>query len=137
MSAEQAAGFSVAVVRRTWASGVAAVLFVCALGVLVAVPWWGTQGQANDLVRFFYLLAVAQMWNLLAGYAGLVSVGQQAFIGLGAYGLYLIADRGGVHPFVAVALSGLAAAAISLLTAALAFRLRGGYFAIGTWVIAE
>ena len=114
-----------------------AVFLACALGVLVAVPWWGTQGQANDLVRFFYLLAMAEMWNLLAGYAGLVSVGQQAFIGLGSYGLYMIADRGGVHPFVAVALAGLAAAAISLLTAALAFRLRGGYFAIGTWVIAE
>jgi branched-chain amino acid transport system permease protein len=136
MSVEQAAA-GVAVARRTWTSGIGAVLFVCALGALVAVPWWGTQGQANDLVRFFYLLAMAQMWNLLAGYAGLVSVGQQAFVGLGAYGLYLIADRGGVHPFVAVALAGLAAAAISLLTAALAFRLRGGYFAIGTWVIAE
>jgi len=125
------------VVRGTWASAVGAVFLACALGVLVAVPWWGTQGQANDLVRFFYLLAMAEMWNLLAGYAGLVSVGQQAFIGLGSYGLYMIADRGGVHPFVAVALAGLAAAAISLLTAALAFRLRGGYFAIGTWVIAE
>jgi branched-chain amino acid transport system permease protein len=105
--------------------------------VLVAVPWWATQGQTNDLVRFFYLLAMAQMWNLLAGYAGLVSVGQQAFLGLGAYGLYLIADRGGVQPFAAVALAGLSAAAISLVTAAVAFRLRGGYFAIGTWVIAE
>jgi branched-chain amino acid transport system permease protein len=105
--------------------------------VLVTLPWWGTQGQVNDLVRFFYLLAMAEMWNLLAGYAGLVSVGQQAFLGLGGYGLYLIADRGGVHPFVAVILAGLAAAAISLVTAALAFRLRGGYFAIGTWVIAE
>jgi branched-chain amino acid transport system permease protein len=135
MSRDAAAG--VAVVRRTWTSGIGAFLFVCAVGVLVAVPWWATQGQANDLVRFFYLLAMAQMWNLLAGYAGLVSVGQQAFIGLGAYALYLIADRGGVQPFAAVVLAGLSAAAISLLTAALAFRLRGGYFAIGTWVIAE
>jgi branched-chain amino acid transport system permease protein len=136
MSAGQAAP-AVAVVRRTWTSAIAAVLLACALGVLVAVPWWATQGQTNDLVRFFYLLAMAEMWNLLAGYAGLVSVGQQAFLGLGAYALYLIADRGGVHPFAAVALAGLSAAAISLVTAALAFRLRGGYFAIGTWVIAE
>jgi branched-chain amino acid transport system permease protein len=136
MNVERAAP-AVVVVRRTWTSTIAAVIIVCALGVLVAVPWWATQGQANDLVRFFYLLAMAQMWNLLAGYAGLVSVGQQAFIGLGAYGLYLIADRGGIHPFAAVALAGLSAAAISLVTAALAFRLRGGYFAIGTWVIAE
>ena len=38
------------------------------------------------LVEFFTLLALAQMWNLLAGYAGLVSIGQQAFVGLGGYG---------------------------------------------------
>ncbi len=91
----------------------------------------------RDLVEFFTLLALAQMWNLLAGYAGLVSIGQQAFIGIGAYSLYMLGDKGGVHAFGAVALAGLVAAAISIPTAALAFRLRGGYFAIGTWVIAE
>jgi branched-chain amino acid transport system permease protein len=122
---------------RPWLRAGTAVVFAGVLGALAAVPWWATQGQTNDLVRFFYLLTMAQMWNLLAGYAGLVSVGQQAFVGLGGYGLYLIADRGGVDPFAAVILAGLAAAAISLVTAALAFRLRGGYFAIGTWVIAE
>ena len=46
----------------------------------------------NLLTEFFALLALAEMWNLLAGYAGLVSIGQQAFIGLGAYGLYTFAD---------------------------------------------
>ena len=48
-----------------------------------------TRGTMKLLVEFFTLLAMAQMWNLLAGYAGLVSIGQQAFIGLGAYGLFL------------------------------------------------
>jgi branched-chain amino acid transport system permease protein len=126
-----------AVVRTTWTSGLGGAVLVGVLGALIAVPWWASQGQTNDLVRFFYLLAMAEMWNLLAGYAGLVSVGQQAFIGLGGYAFYLLADRGGVEPFGAVVLAGLSAAAISLVTAALAFRLRGGYFAIGTWVIAE
>ena len=97
----------------------------------------GERGRQRDLVELFTLLALAQMWNLLAGYAGLVSIGQQAFIGIGAYGLLLLGDRADVHPFAAVALAGLAAAAISIPVAALVFRLRGGYFAIGTWVIAE
>jgi branched-chain amino acid transport system permease protein len=125
------------VVRRTWTSAAAAALLVSALAVLTAVPWWASEGQARNLVEFFTLLALAQMWNLLAGYAGLVSIGQQAFVGIGAYSLYALGDKGGVHPFAAVGLSGLIAAAISVPTAALAFRLRGGYFAIGTWVIAE
>jgi branched-chain amino acid transport system permease protein len=100
-------------------------------------PWWLSEASTRNLVEFFCLLAIAQMWNLLAGFAGLVSIGQQAFVGFGAYALYGLADRAGLHPFFAVALAGLAAAAVSIPTAALAFRLRGGYFAIGTWVIAE
>jgi branched-chain amino acid transport system permease protein len=89
------------------------------------------------LVEFIALLGLAQMWNLLAGYAGLVSIGQQAFIGVGAYALYALGDRFGLHPFAAVAVAGLVAAGLSIPTAAVAFRLRGGYFAVGTWVIAE
>ncbi len=133
----EAAAATVVVVRRTWASAAAAAALTGTVGVLATVPWWASHGLMRDFVEFFTLLALAQMWNLLAGYAGLVSIGQQAFIGIGAYALYLLGDRGGVHPFAAVALAGLVAAAISLPTAALAFRLRGGYFAIGTWVIAE
>ena len=60
----------------------------------------------RDLVELLTLLALAQMWNLLAGYAGLVSIGQQAFIGIGAYSLYVLGDKGDIHPFVAVALAG-------------------------------
>lgn len=137
MKPGEAAAPTVAVVRRTWTSAVSAVVLACALGVLVTVPWWGSESLMRDFVEFFTLLALAQMWNLLAGYAGLVSIGQQAFIGIGAYSLYMVGDNGGVHPFAAVALAGLIAAAISIPTAAVAFRLRGGYFAIGTWVIAE
>jgi branched-chain amino acid transport system permease protein len=132
-----AAAANVAVVRRTWTSAIATAVLSCVLGVLLTVPWWAGLGLQRDFVEFFTLLALAQMWNLLAGYAGLVSIGQQAFIGIGGYSLYMLADRGGVHPFGAVALAGLVAAAISIPVAALAFKLRGGYFAICTWVIAE
>ena len=50
------------------------------------------------------------MWNLLAGYGGLVSIGQQAFVGLGGYALLVLADDAGVNPFLAVPLAGLVAA---------------------------
>jgi branched-chain amino acid transport system permease protein len=77
------------------------------------------------------------MWNLLAGYAGLVSIGQQAYVGLGGYALIVLADDLGVNPFVAVFAAGLVAAAFAIPTAALVFRFRGGYFAVGTWAVAE
>jgi branched-chain amino acid transport system permease protein len=108
-----------------------------AVGLLVAVPFWASTGSIHTLINALTLLALAQMWNLLAGYAGLVSLGQQAYIGLGAYGLFVLADKAGLHPFLAVPVAALAATVIAVPTAGIAFRLRGGYFAIGTWVIAE
>ena len=57
------------------------------------------------IVEFIALLTLAQMWNLLAGYAGLVSIGQQAYVGLGGYALMVLADDLGVNPFLAVPLA--------------------------------
>jgi len=113
------------------------IALVVVVAALISGRWWLSEAAMLDLVQFFAYLAMAQMWNLLAGYAGLVSIGQQAFIGFGAYALFVFGDKAGVNPFLAIALAGVAAAVISLPTAAVAFRLRGGYFAIGTWVIAE
>ncbi|MDW8325075.1 MAG: branched-chain amino acid ABC transporter permease [Anaerolineales bacterium] len=107
------------------------------LAALLSVPLWGSSSLMRTLVEFISLLALAQLWNLLAGYTGLVSVGQQAWIGLGGYALIVFADDLGINLFLAVFLAGLFTAAVSLPTAALVFRLRAGYFAIGTWVVAE
>jgi len=112
---------------------VAAVIVIAA----ATVPAWGSSALMKQSVTFLTLVALAQMWNLLAGYAGLVSVGQQAYVGIGAYTLWVFAEKFGVNPFLCVPIAGLVAAAFSVPTAGLAFRLRGGYFAVGTWVIAE
>jgi branched-chain amino acid transport system permease protein len=127
----------VEVERATTASRVGAGLAVVAVAVLGTAPLWARTSVLRTLIGFFTLLALATMWNLLAGYAGLVSIGQQAYIGVGAYGLYWLSDSVGLDPFAAVPLAALAAAVLSVPVAVLAFRLRGGYFAIGTWVIAE
>ncbi len=73
----------------------------------------------------------------MAGYAGLVSVGQQAYVGFGGYALFGLAIFGGLHPVAAILVAGLIAGVISVPIAMLIFRLKGAYFAIGTWVIAE
>ena len=67
----------------------------------------------------------------------MVSIGQQAFFGFGGYAMLIGANFGGVNPFVAIPLAALAAAAVAVPVSWVAFRLQGGYFAIGTWVIAE
>src|SRR3989454_1104397 len=97
---------------------------------------WGTL-MGGLMVEFLSMLTLAQMWNLLAGYGGLVSVGQQAYVGLGGYALIVLADFLDVNPFVSVFLAGFVTAAFALPTAAVVFRFQGGYFAVGTWVVAE
>jgi branched-chain amino acid transport system permease protein len=104
---------------------------------LVFGPMWADRGTMRLLIEIFYFLALAQLWNLLAGYSGLISVGQQAFVGLGGYMLFSLAMFAGVPVLWALPLAGVLTALIALPTAMVAFRLSGPYFAIGTWVIAE
>ena len=124
-------------VQTTRASQIAGACGAVLLIVLIAAPWWAGRGDMRLMSEFFLYLSLATLWNLLAGYAGLVSVGQQAFVGLGGYGLFALAMFFGVHPIVAVPLVALIAAVAAVPVAVLIFRLNGAYFAIGTWVIAE
>jgi branched-chain amino acid transport system permease protein len=104
---------------------------------LIALPVVAGRGLVHDLVFIFYMFALAQFWNLLAGYAGLVSVGQQTFVGLGGYLLFALTVMVGLDPLVAILLAGIIAAVLAVPTAFVVFRLQGAYFAIGTWVMAE
>jgi len=112
-------------------------ILAVALIALAAAPLWGGRDDLRLLAEIYAYVALASLWNLLAGYAGLVSVGQQAYVGLGAYLLFALTILLGVPPLVAIPLAGVFAALLSLPVAALIFRLRGHYFAIGTWIVAE
>jgi branched-chain amino acid transport system permease protein len=118
-------------------SQIGTTIVVLAFFALAAAPWWAARADLRLLAEIYAYVALASLWNLLAGYAGLVSVGQQAYVGLGAYILFGLAMLGGVHPLAAIPLAGLISAIIAVPVAALMFRLRGHYFAIGTWVMAE
>jgi branched-chain amino acid transport system permease protein len=112
---------------------------LCAVGLvaLATAPFWRGRDDLVLLSEVFVYVALASLWNLLAGYAGLVSVGQQAYVGLGAYGLFALAILAGISPLWAIPLAGVIAAGVAVPVAALVFRLRGHYFAIGTWIVAE
>lgn len=112
-------------------------LLVVTIAILVSGPYWASRGTMRLLIEVFYFLALAQLWNLLAGYSGLISVGQQAFVGLGGYAMFSLAMFAGVPILFALPLAGIVTALLAWPTAFVAFRLSGPYFAIGTWVIAE
>jgi ABC-type branched-subunit amino acid transport system permease subunit len=103
--------------------------------VLAFFPYLVYSGTTAILVQGFIVLTLASMWNLMAGYAGLVSVGQQGFVGLGAYFVLIVALHG-VSPFAAVPVAVIACAVAALPLWWLVSRLRSGYFAIATWVLA-
>ena len=79
---------------------------------LVLLPAFAGRNLIQDLIFLFYMLALAQCWNLLAGYAGLISVGQQAFVGLGGYLLFALTLLGGLDPLLAIPLAGLVVRAV-------------------------
>lgn len=123
--------------RSTLASRIAGVLALALLAALAAAPWWASSSFLHLAGEFAVYLALATLWNLLAGYTGLVSVGQQAYVGLGGYITFSLALFLGVHPLLAIPLAGLVAALVAIPVASLVFRLAGAYFAIGSWVMAE
>lgn len=105
--------------------------------VLVALPYYVPLGSTREVTNLFIYVILATSWNLLAGFGGMVSVGQQAYIGIGAYGLVVLADIVGMNQLLAVPFIALCCAVIAIPISYAAFRLVGGYFAVGTWVIAE
>jgi branched-chain amino acid transport system permease protein len=108
------------------------ILVQCALAL---VPLAFGAAIVDRLTILFIYGILALMWNVLAGYAGLVSVGQQVFFGLGAYAAVRLASYG-VNAYVSVIGAGILVALVSIPISSFMLRLKGGEFAIGMWVIA-
>jgi branched-chain amino acid transport system permease protein len=110
---------------------------VAVMVVLAVLPIAGMpRSWSLYLFLFFIYLAMANMWNLLAGYSGLISLCQPAFIGLAGYAL-VIGTWIGLPFYLGIIAGAIAAAAFALLISIPVFRLSGIYFSIGTLVIPE
>jgi len=122
---------------KTPASIVAGIVMLVIIVLLAFGPFFASRGAIADLFFMMTMLVLAQCWNLLAGYAGLVSVGQQAFVGIGAYTLFFLVNLAGFDPLISMGIAGVASLILAIPIALFAFRLEGAYFAVGTWVMAE
>ncbi len=114
--------------------GLVAVVLVV---LMFAMPVIASRAMVQDLFMILTLLVLALNWNMLAGFAGLVSVGQQAFVGIGAYAMFGAVILLGLDPLIGIVIGGLAAMVFAVPMAFFAFRLNGAYFAIGTWAVAD
>lgn len=106
------------------------------VGLLALLPAFGSALLIDKLTMLFILIIFAVMWNLLAGYAGLVSVGQQAYVGLGGYAMVRLVDFG-LPAFAAIFVAALATGLVAWVLSWFVLRMKAGEFAIATWVIAE
>ena len=110
---------------------------VVVIVVLAVLPIAGVpRSWILYLLLFFIYLAMANMWNLLCGYSGLISLCQPAFIGLAGYTLVIWAWHG-LPIYLGMVLGAIVAALFALLISIPVFRLSGIYFAIGTLVVPE
>jgi len=105
--------------------------------VLLATPWITDANGMQIVGGLLTMFVLAVMWNLLAGYADIVSIGQQAFVGIGAYAFYGFAVLQNVNPYLAIPLAGAIALVVAVPSMAIVFRLRAAYLSVGTWVLAE
>jgi branched-chain amino acid transport system permease protein len=115
------------------AFGVVVVLVVVALAI---TPLLAGDDAVDKMTTLFVYIILAAMWNALAGYAGLVPVGQQAFFGLGAYFAIQLAAHG-LPAYPSLIGGAVGAAIVSIPISLFMLRLRGGEFGIGMWVVAE
>jgi branched-chain amino acid transport system permease protein len=125
------------VTTATKASRIAGIVALLLVALGLALPAFAPRSLIQDLFFILTMLTLAQLWNLIAGYGGMVSVGQQAFVGIGAYAMFAGVILMGWDPVPAILLGGVAGFLLAIPMAFFAFRLQGAYFAIGTWVVAE
>ena len=134
-SLSPSARFTIRTGTRT--SLLTAALALVVLAALFAAPFLVSRATLRDLFFVLTLIALAQFWNLLAGYAGIISIGQQAYVGFGGYMLFALTTFAGVDPLPAIVLAGALGGLIAFPAARIVFRLNGPYLAVGTWVVSE
>ena len=105
--------------------------------LLVSLPFWGGDYLISIFTLILMYMAIGEMWNLLAGYAGLVSLGAQAFIGLGGYSLAMVSQVLNWPFLLGFLLAAIISVIFALIISVPIFKMRDVYFTIGTWLVAE
>lgn len=110
-----------------------------AVGVLVALPWIVSSYVVTVLIFVFFYAYLGQAWNIVGGYAGQLSAGHAAFVGVGGYAAALLSMHAGLTPWIGMWIGGMLAALLGAFIGYLGFRfgLRGFYFVLLTVAFAE
>jgi branched-chain amino acid transport system ATP-binding protein/branched-chain amino acid transport system permease protein len=110
-----------------------------ALAVLLALPALLSSYAMTIFILIFFYAFLGQAWNIVGGYAGQLSVGHAAFVGVGGYTAAMLSIEGGLTPWVGMFVGAVLAALVGAIIGYLGFRfgLRGFYFVLLTVAFAE
>lgn len=111
---------------------IAAILALALFPVIVNDPYYT---EVMLWIVFYAFLASA--WNIIGGFAGQVSLGQAAFVGIGAYTSTLLFINLNISPWLGMFVGGLVAAVLSVLIGYPCFKLRGPYYVLVTLAFGE
>jgi branched-chain amino acid transport system permease protein len=114
-------------------------LLLLALAALVLAPFLVGPYVLSVLIIVLYIAYVGQAWNIMMGFAGLLSIGHALYFGIGAYASATLFMKYGISPWIGMAVGGVLAAFAGAIIGALSFRFRitGVYFALLTIAFAE
>jgi branched-chain amino acid transport system permease protein len=112
-----------------------AILAVVAVALAALVPFVAGTYATGIGLNLLMWLALTQSWVVLSGMAGYVSLGIVVFVGIGSYTMVLLWQV--VPLWLAIPLAGAAAAGFAALVGTPVLRVRGPYFVILTFGLAE
>lgn len=115
------------------------ILLAATAVVLLVLPHLVSPGILSVLITLLYLAYLGQAWNVMMGFAGLLSLGHALYIGLGAYTAAALFTHFGIGPWIGMAAGMVVAGAAGSVIGFLGFRfgIRGVYFALLTIAFAE
>lgn len=108
-----------------------------AVGLLACLPFFKSGYAINFLLIVFYWIGLTGCWNFMSGYTGYIDFGSVTYVGVGSYVAGVLTLKAGLPLFPAVLLAGLATFLLALMVGWPTLKLRGAYFAIATFALAE
>ena len=116
-------------------------LIICVV-VFVALLILGmTKTFSNNTMRYlfkiFLYITMGSMWNLMSGFTGMTSLGQQVFVGIAGYSVAVMTSTYKMSMWMGLLVGAVVGVVFAFILSFVLFRMRGMYFAVATWLIAE
>jgi branched-chain amino acid transport system permease protein len=119
---------------------IAQVVLVLGLAIAMAlIPIVDERSFNLQRITFFLLwyAILASAWNMIGGYAGQISFGHAAYLGMGAYVTGILWSQFKIDPLLTLPFAGIVSAGYAALIGLPTLRLRGPFFAIATIGVGE